>query len=115
MPLITDKDKGYKRCHKYNHFLEVIINAVHYLGKQIIAFRGKEINSDIISVNPNNSIALVKIRVVINSILHEHLYSPLMRNATSLHSDSQNEMTDVLGKENIQGDFYYKSVKQSFM
>ena len=54
--------------------------------------------------NPGNFIALLKLQSEKDEIIHERLTAPLMRNATYIRADSQNEMINVIGHKIIQED-----------
>ena len=47
-------------------------------------------------------LALIKMFAAKDTILHDHISKPLLRNATYIHHHSQNEMIEVIWKSIIQ-------------
>ena len=94
----------------------MIERKVNYFGKQNEAFscHREEINSVINSVKPFHIVALLKLQAVNESILHEHLYSSMMHNATYLYPISQNKMMNVFEKKIIQKDTLSEIRKSKF-
>ena len=105
LPLRINKDNE-ERYIKYRHILKCIGKAIHFLAKQNMPLRGhrEEIVFGECDTNPGNFIALLKLLSENDNILREHLTAPVMRNVTSLRSQSQNEMIQVIGDHIIQED-----------
>ena len=88
------------------HVLQRIAQVIHFCGKQGIALQGRIENSESPSNNLGNFIALIPDQNVYcrDSVLHDHVSKPLLKNATYIHHRSQNEMIEVIDKSIIQQD-----------
>ena len=71
-----------------------------FCGRQCIALCGDAESGDGPG-NPGNLLALLKPLSVNNSLLREHMESPVMKNAKYLSPRTQNEIVEVLGKHII--------------
>ena len=71
--------------------------------KTCIAFRGHrdDINSN---QNPGNFLAILKLLAETNEPLRGHIENPSRKNATYLSPLIQNEITNIIGKDLLQGD-----------
>ena len=94
--------------------LKSIIRAVLFCGRQCIALRG---DSEHLAEagNAGNLLELLRLLAINDELLHKHLNSPSMRNASYLSHRSQNEILEVLVQHMIlrdiidevkQADFY---------
>ena len=88
----------------YRHVLKRIAQVIHFCGKQGIALRGHNEDSESPSNNPGNFLALIKMFAAEDTVLNDHISKPLLKNATYIHHRSQNEMVEVIGKYIIQQD-----------
>ena len=81
-----------------------------------MALRGhrQSIEPDDPGTNPGNFIALLKLQSEKDKILHEHLTAPMMRNATYIRADSQNEKINVIGHKIIQEDILAEICEANF-
>ena len=77
--------------------LKSVASAVLFCAKQCIALRGDAEQLDTPG-NPGNFLALLKLLVVNDQELHQHLQSPAMRNVTHMSPQTQNELIEVMGK-----------------
>ena len=77
--------------------LKFIIEATLFCAKQCIALRGdcEDLES---SKNPGNFLSILKLMANHNDVLHTHLYSPAMKNATYISPRTQNELLNIMGR-----------------
>ena len=77
--------------------LKFIIEATLFCAKQCIALRGdcEDLES---SKNPGNFLSFLKLMANHNDVLHTHLYSPAMKNATYISPRTQNELLNIMGR-----------------
>ena len=77
--------------------LKFIIEATLFCAKQCIALRGdcEDLES---SKNPGNFLSILKLMANHNDVLHTHLYSLAMKNATYISPRTQNELLNVMGR-----------------
>ena len=77
--------------------LKFIIEATLFCAKQCIALRGdcEDLES---SKNPGNFLSILKLMANHNDVLHTHLYSPAMKNATYISPRTQNGLLNIMGR-----------------
>ena len=78
------------------HILQAIVRCILFLAKQGLPFRGDKESIDS-GGNPGNFLALMKLLAEKDSILRDHLYQPIAKNATYLSPMSQNDVISVIG------------------
>ena len=74
-----------------------IASAVLYCGRQCIALRGDAEDGKSVG-NPGNLLALLRLLAKHNEVLRQHLEAPVVRSATHLSPQTQNELINVMGK-----------------
>ena len=74
------------------------------MSKQCIAFRGnrEDINSN---QNSGNFLAICNLLAETNEPLRGHIENPSKKNATYLSPLTQNQITDIIGKDLLQANF----------
>ena len=77
--------------------LKSIARAILYCGKQCIALRGDREDIDLPG-NHGNFLSLLKVH---GDVLKGHMETPVMRNATYMSAQTQNELIEVMGKHII--------------
>ena len=83
---------------KHNRsLLKSIASAVLFCGRQCNALRG-DIEDYDAPGNHGNFLSLLKLLAVHNNTLRNHLQPPVMRNATYVSAQTQNELIEVMGK-----------------
>ena len=92
------------RYNTYRHILKRIAQVIHFCGKQGIALRGHNEESEPGNSNPGNFITLLEMFAQEDDTLRDHMRKPLLKNATYIRHRSQNEMIEVIGKHIIQQD-----------
>ena len=80
--------------------LKSIARAILYCGRQCIALRGDREDIDLPG-NHGNFLSLLKVLAVHDDVLRSHLETPIMRNATYMSAQMQNELIEVMGKHII--------------
>ena len=80
--------------------LKSIARAILYCGKQYIALRGDREDIDTPG-NHGNFLALLKVLAVHDGVVRSHLEAPVMRNATYMSAQTQNELIEVMCKHMI--------------
>ena len=80
--------------------LKSIASAVLFCGRQCIALRGYREDYDSPG-NHGNFLSLLKLLAVHDNTLRSHLQAPVMRNATYVSAQTQNELIEVMGKHII--------------
>ena len=80
--------------------LKSIARAILYCGKQCIALRGDREDIDLPG-NHGNFLSLLKVLAVHDDVLKGHMETPVMRNATYMSAQTQNELIEVMGKHII--------------
>ena len=77
--------------------LKFIIEATLFCAKQCIALRGdcEDLES---SKNSGNFLSILKLMANHNDVLHTHIYSPAMKNATYISPRTQNELLNIMGR-----------------
>lgn len=80
--------------------LKSIASAVLFCGRQCIALRGDREDYDL-SGNHGNFLSLLKLLAAHDDLLRSHLQAPVMRNATYVPPQTQNELIEVMGKHII--------------
>ena len=88
----------------YKHILTRIAQVIHFCGKQGIALRGHNEDTNDSHHNPGNFLAILQLLSKNDPELEGHLTKPLMKNCTYIRQRSQNEMIEVIGKQIIQKD-----------
>ena len=86
-----------KQLSENKHILHQIVQAILYLGKQGLPFRGDVENLSLPN-NPGDFLALLKVFAENDE---KHLTTPKAKNATYLSPMSQNEIINVIGHDKI--------------
>ena len=84
--------------------MHAISRVIHFIGKQGIALRGrrKELDDSKPDNNPGNFLSILTEVAHYYPVLQEHLEETFRKDVTYLSPTSQNEMTDIIGKNIVQ-------------
>ena len=94
-----------ERQKTYPKIVEALARIIHLIGKQGIAYRGTEEETDDSSGNPGNVLAIVREIANYYPLLHEHIFTPLRKDVLYMSPTSQNELIEIIGKRIIQKKF----------
>ena len=89
------------RIKENEHILRQIVQAILFLGKQGLAFRGDNESLAQQDNNPGNFLALLAMLAKNDAVLQKHLLMPRAKNATYISPRSQNEIINVIGYDVI--------------
>ena len=102
------------RAPTYKKIVSTLAQAVHYCGRQGIAFRGHREDIDQ-KGNPGNFLALIKLLAEHNDDLKAHLEAAQEKRTTKfLHPKHQNELIEIIGYNIIQRDILEEIRKAGF-
>ena len=92
--------KRVENIQKNRQILDCVIRAVMLCGQQCIPLRGdcEQVGA---TGNPGNFFAALRLLAVYFPVLHQHLKSPVMRNAQMTSPRIQNEVIDVIAQHFI--------------
>ena len=103
IPVLVDAKKQENIAHN-RHIVRCIAESVLFCGRQCVGLRGdgEQWPTTDTSSNPGNFLALLHVISSHDSLLHQHMEQPAMKNCTYQSPQIQNQLIEIIGKEIIQ-------------